>query len=146
MREFSSYREMSAVHQKDINEFPMIFLFGKHTDEELKVELARIGAKSIKECCSVFGAGDIINRKDKAKLLELLNQQHKEREHFAESENNLLQMILSEMNNHEYSYTRDPYDTLMALGRSMQDFDTDEKFSRAWAKAQITCFGSDCFD
>ena len=49
-------------------------------------------------------------------------------------------MILDEMDNHEYGYTRDPYDTLMALGRTHKDLKTDERFSKAWKKAEKKCF------
>ena len=44
------------------------------------------------------------------------------------------------MNNHEYGYTRDPYDTLMALDKTYEDLKTDAQFSSAWSKAQKKCF------
>jgi hypothetical protein len=39
------------------------------------------------------------------------------------------------MGNHEYSLTRDPMDTLLALGKTPKAF-LDERFLRCWEKAK----------
>lgn len=140
LREFNTYREMEDAHQKDINDFPITYMFGRKTDEEIKEELAKIGAKSLDECCSVFGCGDVVRKADVPKLKELFTLQHRERRHFTENEKKLVEMIYYEMNNHEYGYTQDPHDTLMALGKSYSDLETDERFFKAWSKAEKQCF------
>ena len=138
IREFTSYGEMKDAHQKDVNDFPMVFMFGKKSDEELKRILAKINATSLDECISVYGAGDVMNKADLPKWNELCKVHGEERKRFVE--NNLVQAILYEMENHEYSYTRDPEDTLMALGRTYEDLENDPLFNEAWAKAQKKCF------
>ena len=140
IREFTSYEEMKDVHQKDVNDFPMIFLFGKKSDAELKRILAKINATTLDECISVCGAGDVMNKADLPKWKELCIRHDEERKCFIEKENNLVEAILYEMYAHEYSYTQDPEDTLMALGRTYEDLENDLLFNRAWAKAQNKCF------
>lgn len=140
LREFNTYREMEDAHQKDINDFPITYMFGHKSDEEIKEHLAKIGAKCLAECCSVFGCGDVVRKEDVPRLKELLNLHDAERKLFSESEEKLYEMILFEMNNHEYGYLRDPHDTLMALGKSYKDLETDEKFYKAWKKAEKKCF------
>ena len=131
MREFSTLKELKDTHQKDINDFPITYMFGKPSNEEIKEQLAKIGAKSLAECCSVFGCGDVLRKADVPRLKEILSLQDKERKHFSKEEKNLVTMILDEMDNHEYGYTRDRYDTLMALGKTERDLKTDERFAKA---------------
>lgn len=143
LRTFESYTDLEVAHQKDMNDFPIVYMFGHKSDEEIKTELAKIGATDLSECCSVFGCGDVLRKSDVPKLKELLALHDAERKLFAESEDNLTQMIEDEMWNHEYGYTRDPYDTLVALGRTFDDFEKDERFARCWAKAQKIVFDWD---
>lgn len=143
LRTFASYTDLQVAHQNDMNEFPITYMFGHKSDEEIKEQLAKIGASDLSECCSVFGCGDVVRKADVPKLKELFALHDAERKLFADEEKNLTDMIESEMWNHEYGYTRDPYDTLAALGKSMEDLETDEKFARCWAKAQKTVFDWD---
>lgn len=143
LRTFESYTDLQVAHQKDIDNFPITYMFGKKSDEEIKEQLTKIGAKKLSECCSVFGCGDVVRKVDVPKLKELFALHNVERKLFSEEEKNLTDMIESEMWNHEYAYTRDPYDTLSALGKTFEDFDKDEKFARCWAKAQKTVFDWD---
>ena len=140
IREFTSYGEMKDAHQKDVNEFPMIFLFGRKSDDELKKELSKISATSLEECVSLYGAGDVMNKADVPKWSELCKFHDAEIKNFEKKESNLVERILYEMNNHEYGYTMDPEDTLNALGKTFEDLENDQLFNRAWAKAQNKCF------
>lgn len=143
LRTFESYTDLEIAHQKDINEFPITYMFGHKTDEEIKEELAKIGATDLSECCSVFGCGDVLRKADVPKLKELFALHDAERKLFTESEENLTQMIEKEMWNHEYGYTRDPYDTLTALDKTYDDLEKDEKFARCWKKAEKVVFDWD---
>lgn len=139
LREFASYTDLQVAHQKDVNEFPMIFMFGKKTDDEIKTELAKIGAKKLAECVHI-GAGAIMKKADVPVWAALCKRHEAEKKLFTETETNLVQMIYSEMCNHEYGYTCDSYDTLQALGKTENDFRTDERFLNAWKKAERRCF------
>lgn len=140
IKEYKSYAEMEAAHQKEVNDFPMCWMFGIKSEEEIKEAIkSSLGADSLSECIG-NGAGGLILAADKDKYLAMFARQKEEKELFAKNAKNLEEMILREMNNHEYSYTQNPHDTLLALGRSFKDFDTDKVFSKAWAKAQKICF------
>lgn len=135
LREYNSYNEMIKAHQKDISNFPIIYMFGRKTDDEMKVELSKIGAKCMAECVSVFGCGDVVRRIDVPKLMEILKNQGIERFHFYEDDNKLEDAILSEMNNHEYSYTGNSDDVLSALSlKSM-----DDRVRKIWKRAEKKC-------
>lgn len=139
IRSFETYTDLQVAHQKDVDNFPMVWMFGQKTDEEVIECISKIGAKSLDDCIG-NGAGGLILKSDKQKYLDMFKLHELERKAYSESEDNLYKMILSEMYNHEYGYTRDPYDTLLALGRSMKDFEHDEKFNHAWCKAQEECY------
>ena len=57
---------------------------------------------------------------------------------FPVTQNNLVEVIFSEMCNHEYAYTQDPEDTLYALGKTYQDLQ-DPIFKKAWKLAEKKC-------
>ena len=139
VREFASYTDMQVAHQKDVNEFPMIFLFGNKNDEEIKAELAKIGATKLAECVHI-GAGAIMRKADVPAWTALGKRHTAEKKRFSETESNLVQMIYSEMCNHEYGCTCDKYDTLQALGKTERDLTIDERFRNAWKKAEKRCF------
>lgn len=136
LRKFNSYKELVRTHQQDINDFPIIYLFGaQRSKAELDEKLKKINAKSLDECTSLHGAGDVMRKEDVPKYLELCRLHKKEKEEFCENEKNLENMIYTEMCNHEYSFTEDPEDTLMALGKSFEDLEDGTVFRIAWDKA-----------
>lgn len=138
VREFSDYIEMQKAHQDDVDAFPMVFMFGQKTDEEIKTELAKIGARNLSECISVMGCGDVMRKADVPAWERLCSRHDEERKKFSESEERLVEMIYNEMCNHEYGYTQEPEDTLRALGKTLRAFE-DETFLRAWRKAEARC-------
>lgn len=142
LREFSSYKEMQEVHQKDIEAFPITYMFGTKSDEEIKEELSKIGAKCMAECVSVFGCGDIVRRVDVPKLKGLLNTHNQERFKLYEKDKLFEDAILYEMNNHEYSYTGDKGDTLEALGYTLKAYYNNERVREIWKKAEKRCYES----
>lgn len=98
--EKQEYMDVRSRHQKEFDEFPIVYAFN---DEQLKEALEKLGAKK-EECVSVFGHGDIVRREDADKLIQLLDRQREEllqrmRDDpiFAEA------AFLYEMDNHEYA-------------------------------------------
>ena len=150
IREFESYAEMNAEHQKEVNEFPFIWVFAFSEKDFIKQMAEKIVERKphctgittmegLKKHVVSIGAGGHVFREDVSRMNEMFDHHKVEREHFERKEENLVERILSEMFNHEFGYTQDPYDTLMALGRTYEDFDNDERFSRAWSKAAKKC-------
>ena len=139
LRAFESYEDLQKVHSDDISNFPILWLFGHHSEEELKKELSTIGATSLKECCSIMGGG-IIHKTKKQALLDMFKQHDEERKLFMNSSiQHLVSMIKREMGNHEYAYTRDCEDTLAALGKTTKDLENDATFRKAWYIAEKEC-------
>ena len=136
-RIFKSYGEMERVHQEDFNDFPVVWLFGNKSDEEILKEVSKIGAKSIGECVSI-GAGGVIKRSDIPALDRMMKRHERERTLYANNEDHLAEMILAEMSNHEYAYTHNAEEVLRALCRNESAF-KDPKFVRAWEKAEKEC-------
>lgn len=154
MREFRTLKELKDTHQKEVNEFPFIYVFAfgekefvKKMAEEIKKRKPNCTGittmEGIAKHIASIGAGAYIFKEDSTAMREMFERHETERKHFNKTEKNLVATILYEMNNHEYGYTRDPYDTLQALGKSMKDLETDKKFARCWAKAQKTVFDWD---
>ena len=150
LRTFSTYTEMKDTHQKDVNEFPFIYVFA-FSDKEFIEKMSEAIKKRKPKCTGIttmegiakhvvsIGAGGYVLREDVSAMNEMFKRQEEERKLFRKSEKSLVEEILYEMNNHEYGYTRDPYDTLMALGKSEKDF-KNETFKKAWKKAEKKCF------
>ena len=98
--EKQSYMDVRSRHQKEFDEFPIVYAFN---DEQLKEALEKLGATK-EQCVSVFGHGDIVRREDAKALIELLDRQQEEllqrlRDDpiFAE------EAFLAEMDNHEHA-------------------------------------------
>lgn len=144
IREFESYAEMVKAHQEDISKFPITYMFGRKSDEEIKEELKKIGATCMAECVSVMGCGDIMRRVDVPLWVKLCKVHSEERTFFMSNKKHLVDAIYSEMCNHEYSYTGDKEETLHALGKRCNDLE-NETFRKAWEEAEKKCFANDCF-
>ena len=150
LRTFSTYKEMKDTHQKDVNELPFIFVFA-FSDKEFIEKMSEAIKKRKPKCTGIttmegiakhvtsIGAGCYVLHEDVSVMNEMFKRHEEERKLFRKSEKALVEEILYEMNNHEYGYTRDPYDTLIALGKSEKDF-KNETFKKAWKKAEKKCF------
>lgn len=138
MREFKSYEEMNRIHQEEYNALPIVYMFGRKTDEEIAEALKPIKANSIHECVSLFGAGDVMRQEDVPAILKCMRKHTEEKKLF--QKNNLVSCILTEMYNYEYSYAYEKEDVLNALGRTYADFE-DETFRKAWQIAEAKCLG-----
>ena len=140
IRQFECYTDLSVAHQKDIDNFPMCFMFGRLSDEEIRDELYKsLGTRNLDDVMK-SPYGGIILKKDLDALNELFEHHEKEREYFNKSFDKLVDAIKTEMYNHEYGYTQEPEETLMALGKTEADF-SDERFRNAWAVASKKVLG-----
>lgn len=139
IRTFKTYQEMDKAHREDVSSFPICWMFGRKTDDEIKQILnEELGVNSLSECLSIDGGG-IIRKADKDAFLRMFKNHDAERKLFMKDEKNLVSMIVSEMNNHEYSYTGDFTDTRMALGWTVKQINSDPVLQRAIKKAHKIC-------
>lgn len=140
IRVFDSYGALQEAHQEDISNFPILWLFGKKSDAELIEAISKIGAKSVDELIGI-GGGGYIHKSKKDDFLTMMRKHTAERKEFSSNQNNLVEVIFSEMCNHEYAYTQDPEDTLNALGKTYKDLQ-DPNFKKAWKLAEKKCLKS----
>ena len=107
----NAYIEMNRRHQEEVSAFPMAFAFG---DEQLKEAMKKLG--------TIYGAGDIIRKSDLPAYREMQMRHREELFNAINSDETgdgfIFDMFDYELANHEYGYTRDPHDALMALGMS----------------------------
>lgn len=155
LRRFETLDEMERIHKKEVNEFPFIWVFA-FTDKEFITQMSEEIKKRKPQCSGVttmdgikkhvvgIGAGGYVFKEDEKRMNDMFRQHGEERKIFNSNKDNLVKSILSEMNKHEYGYTREPYDTLFALDKTEHDLETDTFFAEAWKKAEQKCF--DAFD
>ena len=117
----NAYKQMKDRHQKQLNEFPIMFAFSnKQFDEGMK----KLGLeKDQTNMILDIGAGGFI-KKESVKDYENMFDRHEQElkkaiEADQTGEGFILEMFRYELGNHEYSYTRDLSDTLQALDLSM---------------------------
>ncbi len=140
IRQFDTYEDMQAAHQKDVDAFPMLWMFGakQATDEELAAETTRVFGEplTLNDLTGIF-AGGAIRKSDKKAFEEMFERHDLEKKQFSEDFNNLVSMIEAEMWNHEYGYTGYIDETLMALGWTAQDVNSDERKQKAVRQAHL---------
>ena len=103
IRIFDSYDALQKAHQEDISNFPILWVFGKKSDAELAEAISKIGAKSVDELVGI-GGGGYIHKEKKEDFLTMMQNHGEERNKFSSNQNNLIEVICSEMCNHEYAY------------------------------------------
>ena len=144
IRSFKTLAEMEAAHQKDINDFPIVYMFGYKSEKEIRERIAKIGASSLNECID-NGYGGILLKSKLNDYKEMFARHRRERKKFCENEENLCKMILHTMYDHEYGYTENPEDVLDALGKTYDDLQNDQRFRNAWDKAEKICIENTSF-
>ena len=147
MSKYSSLSEMEQKHREEFHSFPIIWVFAFCEDDFIK-QMSEEIKKRKPNCTGIttlrglskhvvsIGAGGHILRDDLSAYKEMCQRQRIEQEEMLKDEKWLVQKIVEEMVDHEYPYTQDKTDTLMALGKSYADLENDEFFRQAWAKAE----------
>ena len=138
MGKIETYAQMSARHQKEYNEFAkdrVHYAFGK---EQLAELLEKLGAKSVEDLrgkyVSIPGGG-IISVGDYPKLLLLFKKHDAERKTMRTVGTRLYEMFYSAMANLEYIIGQDDGEILAYCGISVEEFNSDKRYGKAWNKA-----------
>ena len=108
---YSSVAEMKKAHKAMIDAFPMHFAFGQ---KQLDEELAKMGV-GVDDVVSI-GAGGFILKSDVKAYVEMFKVIRQEEDEFKKEEKNLVNLICSELRDHEYGYTCDLEESLAAAG------------------------------
>ena len=96
-----AYLDLQEKHRKELNDFPIAYAFN---DKQLQEALEKLGAKSVDECVTVMGSGDIVKKENGKPFLDLLKRQVKEVQDLLLSDMDIAEAaFLYEMDNHEYA-------------------------------------------
>lgn len=114
------YKEIIDRHQKEINDFPIGFVY---SDSQLPEALKKVGAKSLDDCVTIQGCGDIFNKKD-IPAFKAMSKRHKEELLTAMKDPEFAKAAFRyEMDNHEYAINWEgDADVLCCFGWSPKSF------------------------
>ena len=138
LRNMGIYTEMKERHQAEVNAFPLHFAFG---DAQIDAKLKELGLtrKNYQNHIVVVFHGCFILKKDKEAYYEMFRRHAQERAAAMEADVDgsgyLYEMFKTELCNHEYGYTGDVTDTLMALGLNARDIAEKPTFKAALERA-----------
>jgi len=114
-----TYQEMKTRQGKEIDSFEgLFFAFNK---EQLEEGLLKVNATT-KDIVSI-GAGGFILRLEVKALKDMFTRHSAERKDRLKEEKKLVEALVYELNNHEYSYTYDTTDALASLGLTSESIE-----------------------
>lgn len=119
----NKYDELREIHQKRVNEFPLMFDFNQ---EQFDNGMKNWGLEpSDTDKIYSIGGGGYIRKTDLDTYNKLWEDIRKEHNELIEKDKTgagyIKDMFISELENHEYSYTRDISSTLDALELTYED-------------------------
>ena len=118
----------------------MCFIMGRPTTKEAEDELFRaLGTRDFADVTRT-AYGGLILKKDEQEFYEMFRHHDRERKHFENSFNHLVNSITTEMRNHEYALTGDTSEVLIALHKGANAL-LDVRFALAWQKASERVLG-----
>lgn len=113
----NKYIKLKEQHQKEVNEFPMMFAF---SDEQFKQGMEKLGVTNEKELVSI-GYGGFIRKTDKDAYIQMYKRMDTERKEAMKDPEYCYEMFRYELANMEYCVTYDLEDTLNTLGLTEEE-------------------------
>lgn len=133
----NDYCNLKNRHQKEINDFPMVFAFNNRQFDEGMRELG-LDPNDTDKVFSIPGGG-FIRKTDSEALSNLLSRHGEEMQKAVDDDSTglgfIYEMFRYELDNHEYSYTYDVTDTLDALDLTYDDVINNPRLSVGLNKA-----------
>lgn len=131
------YDELRNRQQEEANAFPIGAAFSNKQFREM-MEKWGLTEDDTDKILSI-GAGCYIRKTDQTAFHEMFYRHQKEREEAIAADETgegfIYEMFLSELNNHEYSYTGVVSDAVYALGFTFDQIGEDERLRRGLMKA-----------
>lgn len=126
-----TYQELRAEQQARISEFLSEYGFFAFSQDQYKVGIEKLQTE---ELVRIPGGGFI--RKDKYdEFLTMMHRHFDELQEALKEPETAYQAFVTELNNHEYSYTRDVTETLEALGLTQEMVNESAVLSAALERA-----------
>jgi hypothetical protein len=137
----NSYRELTAKHEKEVNEFPFMWAFNKKQFEE---GMARLGlAPTDTDKIYSIGSGGYIRKTDSDALAAMMDRHTAERQAAIAADTTgegfILDMFVYELDNHEYCITWDLEPTLDALGLTLDEINASPALLHGLKLAMRRC-------
>lgn len=144
----NSYAEMRSRHQKEMNAFPLHFAF---SEKQIREEFKKMGLDYDKksDCKKVvsIGAGGFVRREDLNPFKEMIKRHEYEIAKAITEDMSgngfIYDMFVTELENHEYSYTGDMWEAVYACGLNADDLETSPALRAGLAKACKHCMRND---
>ena len=138
MAKIETYQQMEKRHQQEYNEFAkerVHYAFGPTQEKELLDKLGYEKFDDLRGKYVSIPGGGIISVEDYPKLLLLFKKQGEERKKMRQVGKRLYEMFYSAMANLEYIITGDDAEILAYCGISVEEFNSDKRYGKAWQKA-----------
>ena len=133
---YKTREELRKAHEKEINDFSIVWAFSNEQFEEGIREKYGLNAKKkadLKKLCSI-GMGGYMLKTDVKPYLEMLKRHSRELKEFNADFKRLVEEIKYEMWNHEYSYC--PYEVEEEVREALGIYHDNPRFEEAWEKAK----------
>lgn len=135
----NQYIEMRKRHQEEFNTLPMKAAFGEEQFKEMMHEWGlQTGKKSLEKIVHIYG-GVYIQKKDLHLYHEMSERHHKEMQDAIASDQTgegfIYDMFSMELSNHEYTYTYDVSDAIVACGFTVEEINADQRLAHGLWKA-----------
>lgn len=129
-----NYLQMKTQHQKEIDNFPLVFAFN---DDQFKEGMQKLGLKETDtdKVYALEGTGGFYRKTDAEKLWKMFERHGQEMEKAMKDEEFAFQMFEYELANHEFCVTGNPEPTLDALGLTREEVKNNPTLDRAFKKA-----------
>lgn len=130
------YEEFKERQQKETNNLPIYFAFGNAQLQERSNEL---GFESIDDMINNvvgIGAGGFCKKEDYQKIINTFKKHNEELKKKLKNDEFLKSAFRYEMSNHEYIVTYDIYDTLRALGITIEEYQKSERMQKLFKEAK----------
>lgn len=130
MKNNNQYEKLKEKHSKEFNKFPIKFVFSESQFKEAMKDLGLTEKDTDKITGIGIGGGFI--RKSDVQAFNEMNKRHRQEEKDAikndlTGEGYIKDMFEYELANHEYGYTNNIDDTLIALGLTIDNINNDER-------------------
>lgn len=125
----NAYTEMKKRHQAETNALPMYWAFTEERFDEILKELG-LTKNDTDKLCKTFGGGFCLV-KDAQMIADTLRAHRRETEEAIAADETgdgfIKDMFLSELRNHEYTYTCEVEEAVEACGFTMEQVENDER-------------------
>ena len=133
----NSYQELKALHQEEVNNFPMEFAF---SDKQFNEGIVKLGlTPSDTDQVYFIGGCGFIKKTDAQEFHNMGSRHAEEMRQAIEADitgnNFIYDMFNYELANHEYGYTGSVSQTLDALSMTYEEIEADQRLLIALQKA-----------